>query len=363
MTRIALLAPANNVHTHKWLDFYDRRGIDVCAISLEPHRDREGHRWPRVRTRYLPMAFGHKAAYLLTVRRLRALLDAADADLVHAHYVSSYGLLGALADRHPYVISVWGSDIYDFPRAGPLQRHMVQFALRRADAVCSTSEVMRAETGRYTDKPVAVTPFGVDTVRFVPAPRPADDRVVFGIVKTMDDKYGIDVLLHAFRRYLDAASWELAARSELVVVGGGPKLDAYRALADSLGLSQSVRFTGRIPHAAVPATLAALDVFVVPSVLDSESFGVAAVEAQACGLPVLVSDCGGLPEVIRDGETGFVVPRRDPEALATRMLLLAGDPDLRARLGAAGREHAVAAYTWDRNAGLMLDVYERLSRD
>ena len=100
--------------------------------------------------------------------------------------------------------------------------------------------------------------------------------------------------------------------------------------------------------------------FVVPSVLDSESFGVAAVEAQACGLPVLVSDCGGLPEVIRDGETGFVVPRRDPDALAERMLLLAGDPDLRARLGAAGREHAVAAYTWDRNAGLMLDVYAGL---
>ncbi|MGQ0464884.1 MAG: glycosyltransferase [Sporichthyaceae bacterium] len=359
--RIALLAPANNVHTHKWLDFYDRRGIDVYAISLEPHRDLEGHRWPRVKTAYLPMAFGHKAAYLLTVRRLRALLDQAAPDLVHAHYVSSYGLLGALANRHPYVVSVWGSDVYDFPQAGPAQRKMVEFALHRADAVCSTSQVMRQETGKYTDKPVAVTPFGVDTSRFVPRPRPPDDRVAFGIVKTMDDKYGIDVLLHAFRRYLDRAPADLAARSDLVIVGGGPKLDAYRDLAAELKLADAVRFAGRIPHGDVPGTLAALDVFVVPSVLDSESFGVAAVEAQACGLPVVVSDCGGLPEVVLDGRTGFVVPRKDPDALAARLLELAVDPALRQRLGAAGREHAVDAYTWDRNAGLMLEVYAQLS--
>ncbi|MGQ0844496.1 MAG: glycosyltransferase [Sporichthyaceae bacterium] len=358
--RIALLAPANNVHTHKWLDFYDRRGIDVYAISLEPHRDLEGHRWPRVKTAYLPMAFGHKAAYLLTVRRLKALLAQADPDLVHAHYVSSYGLLGAMADRHPYVVSVWGSDIYDFPQAGAMQRRMVEFALGRADAICSTSQVMRQETGKYSDKPVAVTPFGVDTDRFVPNPRPADDRVAFGIVKTMDDKYGIDVLLHGFRRYLDTAPAELAERSDLVIVGGGPKLDAYRELAASLKLGDAVRFTGKIPHADVPGTLAALDVFVVPSVLDSESFGVAAVEAQACGLPVVVSDCGGLPEVVLDGRTGFVVPRRDPDALAARLRDLAVDPALRARLGVAAREHAVAAYTWESNAGLMLDVYAGL---
>lgn len=360
--RIALLAPANNVHTHKWLDFYDRRGIDVYAISLDAHRDREGHKWSRVRQAYLPMAFDHKAAYLLTVRRLRALLAQADPDLVHAHYVSSYGFLGAMVNRHPYVVSVWGNDIYEFPQQGPAQKRMVEFALRRADAVCSTSEVMRAETNKYTDKPVAVTPFGVDTVRFAPGPRPPDGRIVFGIVKTMDAKYGIDVLLRAFRQYLDHAPAELGAQGELLVVGGGPQLEAYRRLAAELGIGDRVRFPGRIPHADVPATIRGMDVFVVPSVRDSESFGVAAVEAQACGVPVIVSDVGGLPEVVQDGVTGYVVAPRDPSALAARMTELAADAPLRARMGAAGRAHAVQAYSWDRNAGLMLDVYARLSR-
>ncbi len=236
----------------------------------------------------------NKAAYLLTVPRLRRLLQQADPDLVHAHYVSSYGFLGAMANRHPYVVSVWGADVYDFPAAGPVQRRMVEFALSRADAICSTSEVMRAQTARYTDKSIAVTPFGVDTVAFAPAPRPPDDRVVFGIVKTMDAKYGIDVLLRAFAELVGTAG-PGTDKCDLVVVGGGPKLAEYTELAATLGLGERVRFLGKVRHADVPALIQGFDVFVVPSVLDSESFGVAAVEAQACGLPVIVSAVGGLP--------------------------------------------------------------------
>ncbi len=358
--RIALLAPANNVHTHKWLDFYSNRGIDVYAISLASHADPAGTKRAGVKQALLPLAFGHKAAYLLTVQRLRKLLDQADPDLVHAHYVSSYGLLGAMANRHPYVVSVWGSDVYDFPAQGPAQRKIVEFALGRADAVCSTSHVMKAETAKYTDKAIAVTPFGVDMTRFAPAPRPADGRTVFGIVKTMKPKYGVDVLLQGYREFGDAAGPEVFARTDLVVVGGGPALAEYTELAASLGLAGRVRFTGQVDHADVPAAINGFDAFFVPSVLDSESFGVAAVEAQACGVPVVVSAVGGLPEVVRDGETGFVVPPRDPGAIAAKMALLAGDAGLRERLGRAGREHVVAEYTWELNAALMLDVYAGL---
>jgi glycosyltransferase involved in cell wall biosynthesis len=359
--RIAVLAPANNVHTHKWLAYYDRCGIDVYAISLESHRDTEEHRWPRVRTRYLPLVHWHKAAYLLTVRRLRTLLEQADPDLVHAHYASSYGFLGALANRHPYVVSVWGSDVYDFPTSGPVQRRMIEFALGRADAICSTSDVMRAETTKYTDKEISVTPFGVDTAVFTPAQRPSDGRIVFGIVKTMDAKYGIDVLLRAFADMVSGGA-PGTGNCDLVVVGGGPRLADYQELAASLGIGARVRFTGRVPHEQVPALIQGFDVFVVPSVLDSESFGVAAVEAQACGVPVIVSDVGGLSGVIRDGITGYVVPPRDPAALAARMLQLAQRPQLRSLLGAAGRVHALDHYTWERNAALMLDVYARLNQ-
>jgi glycosyltransferase involved in cell wall biosynthesis len=78
-------------------------------------------------------------------------------------------------------------------------------------------------------------------------------------------------------------------------------------------------------------------------------------------LPVIASDVGGLPEVVRDGVTGYLVPPRDHGAIAERMLDLAGRPELRTRFGAAGRDHVVDRYTWERNASLMLDVYSGLA--
>lgn len=357
-TKIALLAPASNVHTHKWLDFYDSRGFDVLAITLAAHADPQRRTWPHVRTAYLPLAFGHKAAYLLTVRRLRRMLREDAPDLVHAHFLSSYGLLAALAGRHPLVVSAWGTDVYEFPRQGPLQRRTVEYALRRADAICSTSHAMKRELAHYTPKPVAVTPFGVDTTAFAPRPRPADGTVVFGLVKTMQPRYGIDTLLRGYRAFADLVSPEQFAATRLVLVGGGPNLEQYRALARTLGLGERVEFTGQILHADVPAAINGFDVQFVPS--DAESFGVAAVEAMASGVPVVVSDVGGLPEVVLHGVTGYVVPARDPAAIAERMRELAADPATRVRLGAAGRAHAVADYEWEHTAELMLDVYAQL---
>jgi hypothetical protein len=142
--RIALLAPADSPHTRRWADFYAGRGIEVYAISLDTQRDPDPSR-PRVRTAYLPTLRGGPSggwASPRTVTRLRALLDQARPDVVHAHLVGSYALLGALAGRHPYVVSVTG----DTEPSGD-RRRMVDYALRRADAVVQIG----SETGDDTD--------------------------------------------------------------------------------------------------------------------------------------------------------------------------------------------------------------------
>jgi glycosyltransferase involved in cell wall biosynthesis len=101
-----------------------------------------------------------------------------------------------------------------------------------------------------------------------------------------------------------------------------------------------------------------IDVFVVPSVLDSESFGVAAVEAAACGLPVVASRVGGLVEVVRDGETGFLVPPRDTESLVNKLTALIGSPDMRAQMGANGRALVEREYSWTTCMEKMSQIYE-----
>ncbi len=155
--RVALLAPADSPLTRRWADFYAGRGIEVYAISLDTQRE-EGPARPGVRTAYLPTLRGSVASPG-TVTRLRALLDAARPDVVHAHRVGGYALLGALADRHPYVISVGSGDD---PGDGA-RRRMTEYALRRADAVVPIGTRAGIGTGSDPRDPDDSDTWDVDT--------------------------------------------------------------------------------------------------------------------------------------------------------------------------------------------------------
>ena len=198
---------------------------------------------------------------------------------------------------------------------------------------------------------IDVVPFGIDTARFLPAPR-SPVPLAIGTVKTLAPAYGIDVLLRAAARLADGAA------PQLLVVGGGPERDALQALAASLGIAERTRFVGAVPHAEVPAWLQRLAVYVAPS--RRESFGVAVLEASACGLPVVVSNVGGLPEVVEHGVTGYVVPAADDAALADALRRLCADEALRARMGAAGRARVLERYGWPASLDAMLRCYDRV---
>ena len=225
----------------------------------------------------------------------------------------------ALSGFKPTLLSVWGSDVFDFPRESAIKRRLLVWNLGRATAVASTSRVMATQVQALTPERhgIAVTPFGVNLDRFAPAPgREAARPLTLGIVKTLAHKYGVDLLLQAFAALL--SDQEVTARQpdlRLRIVGDGPQRADLQALAQQLQILPRVDFTGAVPHEEVPAALHSFDIYAAPSRMDSESFGVAVVEASACALPVVVSDVGGLPEVVLNGLTGLVVPREDVPAL------------------------------------------------
>lgn len=357
--KIAILAPANNVHTKKWLDYYNEKGYETINISFESHKDIEDRtHWENVSTHYLKLKLKNKLAYFLTVTELKSVLKKHNPDILHSHYISSYGVVGAMANFHPYIASVWGSDIYDFPKEGKLNELMVKYALKKADVICSTSYVMKKETEMYTDKPIEVTPFGVDMNKFKPSEKTFSDKLSFGIVKTMAEKYGIRYLLEGYSKFKNMISPEEFSKTDLHIVGGGPLLEDYKRLAEDLGVSEQTVFHGKIPHQEVPAMINSLDVFFVPSTLDSESFGVAAVEAQACEVPVVVSNVGGLPEVVLDSQTGFVIPTKDSAAIAEKMVTFSRQRELKESMGSQGRKHVISLYEWEQNAEIMSAIYE-----
>jgi colanic acid/amylovoran biosynthesis glycosyltransferase len=195
--------------------------------------------------------------------------------------------------------------------------------------------------------PVAIIPPSVDTRRFSPGPsrppRRADEPFHVLSVGRLHWKKGYPDGLAAIRRLVDAG---VPVRYR--IVGDGRARDEVEHAIRALGLGSVVELRGLVPSAAMPDELRWADVLLHPAV--SEGFANAVLEAQATGVPVVCTDADGLPDNVVHGETVFVVPRRDPVAMAERLLELALDPDLGASLGAAGRRRAVGSFTLERES-------------
>jgi teichuronic acid biosynthesis glycosyltransferase TuaC len=147
----------------------------------------------------------------------------------------------------------------------------------------------------------------------------------------------------------------------LRVAGGiGPMREGLERRAAELGVADRIRFVGKIPHDEVGWWMAAGDVFVLPSL--SEGLPTVVCEAMNCGRPVVATAVDGTPEIVRDGETGLLVPPRDPEALAAALARVLEEPGLAARMGAQALRIGRETYTWDANAARMERLYEGVAR-
>lgn len=365
--KILLLSDAYSIHTIKWAKSLNKKGIKIAIFSLN-YNENEVNPYQhnnKIKVYYCVDKNAKKRSsglakisYLKALPHLKQVIKEFKPDIVHAHYASSYGLLGALSGFHPYIISVWGSDVFDFPNVSVLHKAVIKYNLSKADRILSTSKVMAVETQKYTEKEVVVTPFGIDLDKFKPLNAKSlfdENDIVIGTIKTLEEKYGIEYLIKAFaivkNKYKNLPL-------KLLIVGDGSLSGNLKKLVHDLNIENETAFTGKIPHKLVPVYDNMLSVSV--SVSNSESFGVAIIEASACGKPVIVSDVGGLPEVVENGVTGIVVPARDHEKTAKAIEKLVLDEKLRKKMGEAGRKRVAKFYDWNKNVEQMIEIYENI---
>lgn len=316
------------------------------------------------------------------VKRVRDGLDEGYA-LVHGHYYLS-GWVGAVLAQCwqvPHVQSfhtlarVKNDALPDSATRESLHRIDVEAkVLASADRIIATSPSDKQDMIRHygaSPQKISVIPPGLDLSLFHPLERNVAkrrlglDRVqMLLFVGRMDRIKGVETLLHAARQ-LSTADPRLQLR--VLIVGGdrqvrvvddaSRELVRLRSLVAELGLSRVVKFVGPKDQDELPLYYAAADVCVVPSY--AESFGMVAVEAMACGTPVVASAVGGLRSTIVDGVTGFLVPSGRPEAFAAKIQALLESPELRARLGGAA-EQAASHYRWPSVARQLAGVYRSL---
>lgn len=351
---IILLAPANSIHTIRWANGLASRHHKVHLFSVHDVKntsDYDDGVEVHISKNKAPLG------YLLASLEFKKLVDLVKPDIINAHYATGYGLLARLSKVHPLVVSVWGSDVYDFPQKSFFHKHLLKRNLINADSIASTSKVMAIEMSKtYDHENVYITPFGIDETLFYPMVKESQDNasLKIGTVKTLAPKYGIDILIKAFKIASERSSMPIT----LEIVGSGPQKEELLALRKMLSLESSVTFTDFIPHAKVPNKLNEFDIYVALSSLNSESFGVAILEANACGKPVIVSDADGLTEVVLNNKTGIIVSKNDPEAAAEALLSLIENADLRIELGLAGQQHVLKNYTWQYSLALMEQAYK-----
>jgi len=293
-------------------------------------------------------------------------------DVVHAHFwmsgvaavtarrqfevpiVQTYHALGTVKRRHQGAADPSPRERIGYERA-------LGHAVDRVVAQCRDEIAELRRMGVPPDK-VALVPSGVDTDRFCPT-GPATARVpgrprVLAVGRLVARK-GFHELVRALRAVPDA---------ECVVVGGPPadRLDSHplarelRDLAESCRVSQRLKLVGAVAPQAMPAWYRSADLFAATPWY--EPFGLAPLEAMACGVPVVASAVGGLTDTVVDGVTGLLVPPRDPRALGTTVRRLLRDGQRRFAYGVAAVDRAKEGYSWSRAVARLTAVYQAVSR-
>jgi len=359
--RICYLADAGSVHTQKWVNYFAEKGHDVHLVSLRfedhLHRNVKLH---QVRQNRTPLA-----SSILPAIPIRSLVRSIGPDILHAHYVSDYGFWGSLTGFHPFVLTAWGSDILTSANESRLSRWIASFALARATCItCDGQRVLErvVQLGVPREK-IHLVCHGVDTEDFNSDKKdpgfkhklqlPADSLTVISL-RNLRPVYDVESLIRAAPIVLARVP-----RTRFIVAGNGAQRSYLESLARSLGVADAVRFVGLISNDELPQYLASSDVYVSTSLSDS-GISASTAEAMASQLPVVVTDVSDNREWVKDGEGGFVVPPKQPTALAHAIIYLLQNESARTEFGAINRKIIQQRNEYQEQMKLVERLYQEL---
>ncbi len=306
----------------------------------------------------------HMASTPISWRMLVHARRLQEVDVVHLQFPYPPGDLAAmLIPRHPPLVVSYQSDIVRQRLLRTVYQPLLQHTLARAACIITSSPAYSASSPWLAPhrERCTVVPLSVDPERFA-HPDPAQ-------VAAWRARYGHQplVLFVGRLRYYKGLTFLLQALTHmrtparLLLVGSGPEQQRLQHQAYTSGLMERVTFLGDVSDAELPAVYAAANVFVLPSHLRAEAFGIVQLEAQAAGLPVVCTEIGtGTSYVTQHGQTGFVVPPAHPPALAQALDVLLANPALAQRMGQAGRTRAMQEFTHAHMLERVEQVYRRV---
>ncbi len=364
--RILFISDVTSAHNHNWVRYLTRMGHEIVFLSVRPGQldgveviyvepGDKGPKWLRM------------LAQLKFLWREWRLISSGNFDIVHAHFLRA-DAIGFVATLHPRsVISLWGSDAR-LPNDGgdPRRMWLRRRALERTAIVTVPNGFLEDCARRISPRinRIEIIPFGVHLDVFKPNetvsvsnsdPKDADKTCFLFAKPRLINLYGIDVLLKSFsdvsKKYPNAV---------LYIAGKGEpeQIKEFKTLIQQHNIEQQVIFTGACNREQIADLMRQCDILVQPS--RWESFGVVMLEGMAMGLPVISTKVGGVPELVRDGVTGLIVPPGNVDALTEAMLTLIMDKTKCQEFGTNGRKMVRELYDFNFHGGRMNKLYHEL---
>lgn len=286
-------------------------------------------------------------------------------DIVHSHWLLPQGLVNSLARKMIKFRHVVTAHAGMGSKRNFFLSRVIRFVLNHADAITTNSQCNAELLSKFCKKKIDIIPMGVDLERFTPLKRDEGLRNSLSNGKILVLGVGRWVEVKGYR-YLIMAMEKVAEKEpdvKLVLIGFGPEENRLKKLAERRGLKDTVNFIKGVKRDEINAYFASSDIFVLPSISrrdgSSEGFGLSLIEAMASGVAVIGSRVGGIVDIIKDGDTGFLTEEKAPDSLAEKILLLKRDSGLRKRLGENGRTYVKENFGWEKAGENFLNLYEK----
>lgn len=363
---ICYLADASSVHTNRWVRYFVERGHEIHVISFENARI-EG---AAVHVLKLPVLV-RNATFLLKIMSIfgiRALINRIKPDVLHSHYLTNYGIFGALCSFHPFIATSWGSDVLTVKTESPIIRWIKKFialyVARKADIITVDAKSLLEKVVDFGVAPekIKLISHGVSLNEFGAHRRTSEFRRNLGIppnskvvicTRRLEPLYDVESLVKAIPYVA-----ENNPNVDFLILGNGTQKKRLRQMASQLKIEKYVSFISEVPHEQVADFLANSDLYVSTSLSDSTS--VSLLEAMASQLPVIVTDIEGNREWVENGVNGFIVPTRKPDALAEKILQLLKNDEATKKFGFANRRIVEKRASYEEEMSKMEEIYERL---
>jgi len=360
--KICFLAPADSIHSYRWIKYFADKNYDIHWLSLVPNQFKVTKNIKFYHLKNFSVKFLN---VILNIKSIRELVRNINPDIFHVHSAGTYGITGALSGFHPLILTVWGSDIL-MAQESKIRSFLKKYTLKKVDFITCDAEHMEEEMLKLGANPskIKIINFGIDIQRFYPSSKDenlkkelgASDFKVVISVRRLEKLCDVETLIRAAPVVLNEFP-----KTKFIIIGEGSLKENLEKLAKVLRVAENIKFIGDIANEELPKYLRLADTFVSTTLSDA---GIASstAEAMACELPVIITDIADNKSWVKDGKNGFLIPIKNPELLAQRIIFLLKNKNIGREFGKINRKIIEERNDYFKEMAKIEDIYLDLAK-